>query len=146
METVWMTPEARKKLRGLLTQHESYRQFPYTDTTGVLTIGIGRNLVDRGVSMNEAYYLLDEDISYFTSKLSHFLPFFHDLSENRQIALVDLCFNVGVQGFLNFTKMILALESHDYERAAVEMLDSKWAQQVWQRATTLASIIRSGEM
>lgn len=138
-----MSPEARQKLRQMLINNESYRQFPYSDTTGHMTIGIGRNLTDRGISNSEAIYLLDEDISYFSEKLNHYLPFFHDLSENRQLALINLCFNVGIQGFLNFREMILALEARDYERAATEMLDSKWAQQVWNRAVMLANIMRT---
>jgi len=141
-----MTPEARQRLKGLLSQHESYKQFPYADTTGHLTVGIGRNLSDRGISTTEAFYLLDDDILYFSGKLAHYLNFFLKLSENRQIALVDMCFNLGIQGFLNFTQMILALESHDYERAATEMLNSKWAEQVGERATTLANIIRTGNI
>ena len=141
-----MTPEGRQRLKGLLTQHEQYRQFPYIDLTGHVTIGIGRNLSDRGVSIPEASSLLDDDIAYFYGKLSHYLPFFGSLTENRQIALVDLCFNVGVQGFLNFTKMILALEGGNYDKAASEMLDSKWAEQVGERATCLANIIRTGNI
>lgn len=141
-----MTPEARLKLKTLLVKHESYKQFPYTDTTGHLSIGIGRNLIDRGISLTEATFMLDEDISYFTSKLNHFLPFFYKLSENRQIALIDMCFNLGVQGFLNFTDMILALESGDYERASKEMLESKWAEQVGERARKLADIMKTNEI
>lgn len=141
-----MSPEGRQKLKGLLLHHESYRQFPYTDTTGHLTIGIGRNLVDRGISTTEAFYLLDEDITYFTNKLNHYLSFFLKLSENRQIVLIDMCFNVGVQGFLGFKDMMLALESHDYERAAHEMLNSKWAQQVGERASQLATIMCTNEL
>jgi lysozyme len=141
-----MTPEIRQKLKNLLVQHESYRQFPYSDTTGHLTIGIGRNLTDRGVSTTEAFALLDEDIVYFTSKLNHYLPFFADLSENRQIALVDMCFNLGVQGFLAFEEMIAALKAGDYEKAADEMLNSKWSEQVGERATCLAAIIRTGNI
>lgn len=141
-----MTPEGKQKLRQLLTRHEQFRQFPYTDTTGHLTVGIGRNLSDRGISVTEATYLLDDDIIYFYGKLSHYLGFFVRLTENRQIALIDMCFNLGLQGFLNFKKMMLALESGDYERAAGEMLDSEWSHQVGERATTLANIIRTGEL
>ena len=141
-----MTPEAKQKLKTLLVQHEDYKQFPYTDTTGHLTVGIGRNLSDRGISTTEAFYLLDDDIMYFTGKLMHYLNFFTSLSENRQIVLVDMCFNLGVQGFLNFKEMILALEAHDYERAAHEMIESKWAQQVGERATKLANIMRTNEL
>lgn len=141
-----MTPEGKQKLKHLLISHENYKQFPYTDTTGHLTVGIGRNLSDRGISTTEAFYLLDDDILYFSSKLAHYLPFFIELSENRQIALIDMCFNLGVQGFLNFKNMIAALASHDYDRAANEMLNSKWAEQVGDRATCLANIIRTGEI
>lgn len=141
-----MTPESRQKLKGLLLQHESYRQFPYTDTTGHLTIGIGRNLIDRGISSTEAFYLLDDDIVYFTNKLNHYFPFFVKLCENRQVALINMCFNLGIQGFLGFKGMILALEAQDYERAADEMLNSKWAEQVGERATQLANIIRTNEL
>lgn len=141
-----MTPEGKQKLKNLLVQHESYRQFPYTDTTGHLTVGIGRNLIDRGISTTEAFYLLDDDILYFTSKLAHFLDFFNRLSEHRQIALIDMCFNLGLQGLLNFKKMISALARDDYDTAANEMINSKWAEQVGERATCLASIIRTGEI
>ncbi len=141
-----MTPEGRQKLKNLLTQHESYKQFVYADTKGHLTIGIGRNLSDRGISNTEAFTLLEDDIQYFHGKLTHFLKFYPKLTENRQIALVDMAFNLGIQGFLNFKQMILALEALDFERAAKEMLDSKWAEQVGERATLLAEIIRTGEI
>jgi lysozyme len=141
-----MTPEARQKLKNLLVQHESYRQFPYVDTTGHLTIGIGRNLKDRGISLNEALYLLEEDEVYFTNKLSSILKFWDDLNEARQIVLVDMCFNLGLQGLLGFKEMMLALEAKDYQRAANEMLDSKWSEQVKDRAVCLANIMRAGEI
>jgi len=139
-----MTPEGKQRLKALLTSHESYKQFPYTDSTGHLTVGIGRNLSTRGISTTEAFQLLDDDILYFSSKLSHYLACFSDLNESRQIAMIDMCFNLGIQGFLGFSQMIEALNAHDYERAASEMLQSKWADQVGERATCLANIVRTG--
>lgn len=141
-----MTPEARQKVKGLLVQDEQYKQFPYIDTTGHITIGVGRNLTDRGISTTEAFYLLDDDIMYFYNKLLHFLPFFTHLTENRQIALIDMCFNLGVQGLLNFNNMIAALDMGWWDQAANEMLKSKWSEQVGERATRLANIIRTGEI
>lgn len=141
-----MTPETRQKLKNLLVQHESYKQFPYVDTAGHLTIGIGRNLKDRGISINEALYLLDEDAQYFTSKLTNTLKFWGDLNEARQVVLVDMCFNLGLQGLLGFKDMMLAIEAEDYDRAANEMLQSKWATQVGERAICLAGIMRHGEL
>jgi|SRR6478736_1205528 len=141
-----MTPESRHKLKNLLVQHEAYRQFPYTDTTGHLTIGIGRNISDRGISTSEALSLLEDDIQYFFAKLSHYIPLFIKLDDNRQIVLVDMCFNLGFNGLLNFRDMLDAIERGDFERAAQEILDSKAANQARDRYEQLAYIMRTGEL
>ena len=141
-----MTPEARHKLKNLLVQHEACRNFPYTDTTGHLSIGVGRNLSDRGISTVEALLLLDDDILYFSSKLYSLVDFFDKLDENRQIVLVDMCFNLGVNGFLGFQSMLKALESGDYDSAAKEILASKAAEQCPERYQRLSSIMRTGEL
>jgi len=133
-------------LRNLIVAQEGFSQFPYLDTDGVMTIGYGRNLVDRGISAPEALYLLDQDIFYFQQKLRDNLECFDDLNEARQIALISMCFNLGVNGFLKFDKMIRALDRGRYDVAACEMLESKWATQVGKRATDLARIIESGEL
>lgn len=138
-----LTPDGRNILRQLLVRHESYNQFPYPDTRGFRTIGIGRNLDTRGIPRAEAVYLLDDDIDYFLGRLPVVLPFFHGMSENRQIVLVYMCFNLGVKGLLEFKNMILALECGDHERAAHEMMKSRWAAQVGARADMLASIMKS---
>jgi len=140
-----MTPESKKKLRDLLIGHESFEQFPYTDTTGHLTIGIGRNLTDRGVSTSEALAMLDNDIIYFVNRLNHYLTFFDSLDDIRKIVLVDMCFNLGVHGLLAFDRMLDAMKDGNFKLAAIEMLDSKWAGQVKGRADQLASMMRDGE-
>lgn len=141
-----MNPDARQKLKNLLVQHESYRQFPYTDTTGNLTIGIGRNISKRGISSSEALSLLDDDIFYFSSKLSSILSFFDGLDDNRKIALVDMCFNLGINGFLGFKGMLEAIEAKDFVKASEEILNSKAAEQCHDRYQTLSYIMRTGEI
>lgn len=141
-----MTPETRQKLKNLLVQHESYRQFPYADTTGNLTVGIGRNLSSRGISSTEALSLLDDDIFYFTSKLAHLVPCFNGLDDNRKIVLVDMCFNLGVNGFLGFKRMLEALERNDFNAAADAIMDSKASEQCGERYQQLAFIMRTGEL
>lgn len=141
-----MNQDTKIKLKSLLVQHESCKLHPYTDTTGHLTIGVGRNLTDRGISKAEALYLLDDDIDYFSNKLSSTLKFFDQMDEARKIALIDMCFNLGFNGLMGFTHMMFALELGDYERAADEMLNSEWHNQVKGRAETLAKIMRSGEL
>lgn len=141
-----MSPDARQKLKGLLLKHESFRQFPYTDSTGHLTVGIGRNLSTRGVSQNEAFQLLDDDVMYFSSKLSSIVPTFDKLDDNRKIVLIDMCFNLGVNGFLGFGNMLECLENNEYDKAANEILNSKAASQCPNRYEELAYIMRTGEL
>ncbi len=141
-----MTPESRHKLRNLLIDHESYRQFPYMDTTGHLSIGIGRNITDRGISQSEALILLDDDIQYFSSKLSRLFHWFDGLDDNRKICLVDLIFNLGVNGFCGFTRMLAAIENDDFETCSEEILSSKAALQCPERYQQLAHIMRTGEL
>lgn len=140
-----MTPEYRYKIKNLLIAHESYQQFPYTDN-GRISIGIGRNLSDRGITEQEAYFLLDDDIDYFYNKLSLYLKFFNGLSENRQLVLIDMCFNLGFNGFLKFKELMLALEGGNWQKAAAEILESEAAKQCPSRYFKLADIMETDDL
>ncbi len=133
-----------EKLIRLLITHEGLRLKPYRDTRGKLTIGVGRNLDDVGITEEEALYLLKNDIKRVLDFLKERLPYWNGLTETRKMALVDMCFNLGPGGFLSFKKMLAALERGDYEQAAREMLDSRWARQVGRRAEELAEMMREG--
>lgn len=141
-----MLPDMRKKLRALLVHHEGLRTFPYEDTRGNLTIGIGRSLSTRGITENEAFVMLDDDMMYFTDKLNNLFPWFNQLDENRQVALIDMAFNCGINGILGFHEMLDAFDKKDYYRAADEVLHSKWAEQVGQRSFDIATIIETGDI
>ncbi len=141
-----MTPEARLKLRNLLVAQESYKQFPYSDSTGHLTIGIGRNLTDRGVSATEALTLLDDDIFYFMTKLNYYVPHFLDIDDVRQMVLVSMAFNLGMQGFLEFKEMLAALETKDFVKASDEITNSKAASQDVDRYHELSFMMKTGDL
>ena len=128
-----------------LKRDEGIRPFPYTDTVGKLTIGVGRNLTDVGLSQEEIDYLLTNDIARAEAAISAALPWFGDLDAVRQDVLINMTFNMGVNGVLGFHNMLAAMEQHDWPTAAREMLDSKWATQVGDRATRLAEQVQSGE-
>ncbi len=130
-------------LRDQLLLHEGLRLFPYTDTAGKLTIGVGRNLTDNGLSREEALLLLDHDIVTAITECAQF-PWFAGLSDIRQRVIVDMMFNLGPARFKHFTAMITAVATGDYEAAAEQMLKSLWAKQVGQRAKTLAAMMRTG--
>lgn len=130
-------------LKEQLIRDEGRRLKPYKDSLGILTIGVGRNLDDVGLSAAEVDFMLDNDIAARRQSLSRF-DWFTGLDEARQGVVINMSF-MGIPRLLAFYKMIAALEVHDYERAAAEMLDSKWAGQVGARATRLAHQMRTGE-
>lgn len=129
-------------LKDQLILHEGLKLEPYQCTAGKLTIGVGRNIEDIGITEDEARYLLDNDILRVCDELDRNLPWWRDLSDVRQRVLVDMVFNLGISRFMQFQNTIAAIESGDYETASAEMLDSRWADQVGQRAKTLARMMR----
>lgn len=138
-----MTSTDREALRQQLIRHEGYRLLPYVDTAGKVTIGVGRNLTDRGISDAEVRYLLDNDITIAINALVVF-PWFPDLDQIRQRVFVDLCFNMGLPRLRTFRRMLAAAERRDWGTAARELLESAYASQVGSRASTLATMLRTG--
>lgn len=141
-----MTDEMLLKLKALLIKNEGIRERVYLDSVGVPTIGVGRNLRDRGVLPDEIELMLKNDVYYFYNELWKALPVFKALDDNRQVALINMAFNLGMRGLLSFKKMLAYLHLHQYDKAADEMIDSKWATQVKGRSVQLANIIRTGEI
>jgi lysozyme len=132
-------------LRRSLIRHEGVRLRPYLDTVGKLTIGVGRNLIDRGLSQDEAMLLLDHDIAIAVSDTFQLCPWAQTLDGVRQTVLIEMCFNLGAERLLGFEKMLTALRERNYLKAASEMLDSQWARQVGTRAHTLAGLMQTGQ-
>lgn len=129
----------------LIKKHEGLRLRPYKCTAGKLTIGYGRNLDDNGISQYEAEEMLNNDIQRCYSQLVK-LPCWNKLDEVRQAVLLDMCYNLGIVRLKQFKKMLGALEVGAYNRAAAEMLNSKWAVQVKSRATELSKIMIKGAL
>jgi lysozyme len=153
----------RDKVAYLITKHEGKRYFTYIDTAGLPTIGIGFNLERVGArTLIEELKLDYSAVCNGTCRLDdiHINKLFeHDLDEaikgatnavgnlamlpdDVQAVVVDMVFNLGFFGFRNFRRMIQALEKFDYCTAAVEMGNSKWAQQVPNRATENIELVK----
>lgn len=131
-------------LRDQLIRDEGLRLKPYKDGVGKLTIGVGRNLDDVGLSLGEAEYLLDNDIRRATSDVVARIPWCHTLDDVRFAVLVNMSFNLGIGGLLGFTKALAAMEKGEWQAAANAMLDSKWRRQVGIRAERLARQMETG--
>lgn len=134
-----------EKLRRQIIEEEGLRNIVYRCPANKLTIGVGRNLEDVGISDDEANYLLSNDLKRVEDELVRNFLFFGDLDECRQRVLMDMCFNMGISRLKKFKNMLAALAKGDYETTSKEMLDSLWARQVKSRATNLSEMMRTGE-
>lgn len=127
-----------------LTRDEGYRMLPYQDSVDKTTIGIGHNLDDRGLTDEQIHDIFLGDVGMAEETLDRIWKPWRLLSENRQRVLLNMSFNLGETRLRGFRKMWAALEADDFDEAAVQMLDSKWAVQVGIRATRLADRMRAG--
>lgn len=126
-------------LRDDLIRDEGLRLKPYRCTAGKLTIGVGRNLDDVGITRDEALYLLDGDIARVKAEVRKAFPWFDGLDDDRQDVVLNMVFNLGLYRFSQFHQTIKAIESGDYKKAAEQMRKSLWARQVGARAERLAA-------
>jgi len=135
----------RQRLIDSLINHEGIRNLVYEDSVGILTIGVGHNVEDVPLTPRAIQAILEDDINIATAELDRSWNHWkRDLSPARQNVLIEMVFNLGYPRFSKFEKLIQAIHDHDYEAAADEMLDSKWARQVGRRAINLATQMRSG--
>lgn len=149
-----------------LIEHEGMVLNVYKDTLGIDTIGIGRNLKDRGISKEELAYLdipnMDavyqhgiteadarflamNDIKIVEDELCRVHTCVEELDSVRQLILMDMAFNMGVPRLCKFKKMWNAIHESNFEAASYEMMDSRWARQVGRRANKLSDAMKSGE-
>lgn len=134
----------RAKLIEELRRDEGVKLKLYKCTAGKWSIGAGRNLSDNGISTDEMLLMLHNDIDAASKGLDRALPWWRELSEPRQRALVNMCFNLGLPRLLQFKTMLRHMEVGEYEAAADAALDSRWALQVGERSERIAELFRKG--
>jgi lysozyme len=134
----------KKKLLNQITRQEGYRQFPYRCSRGKLSCGIGRNLEDNGITLDEAQYMLSNDVRHATLDCEKMFPIFYELDVVRQCVLINMMFNMGAGKFGLFKEFRVAIQKKDFRTAAREMQDSAWFQQVGNRAVELTKQLDSG--
>ena len=127
-----------------LTRDEAVRLKPYRDSVGKLTIGIGRNLDDKGISLAEAQMLLQDDIRDVQAELQRSLPWVYQLDDARRGVLENMAFNMGVGKLMGFHDTLSFIQRGMWEQAANAMMQSLWAKQVGARALRLAEQMRTG--
>lgn len=131
------------QLKEDLIRDEGERLKPYRCTAGKITIGVGRNLDDVGITKHESRQMLDWDMKQVGWELDKRLPGWRTLPDAVSLGLANMCFNLGWPRLSKFKKMLAAIDRADYDAAADEALNSKWARQVGDRADRIAAMFRS---
>ena len=134
----------QETLKEQIKRHEGFRRKAYKDSVGIWTIGYGRNMQSMYITRKVAEDWLSEDISNAEYVLLSTFPYVASMTQRRRDVLVNMTFNLGIEGISRFKKMWKALDDSDYERAADEMIDSKWYNQVGKRAQELEQQMRRG--
>ena len=144
-----------------LKKHEGFRSNYYYCTANKKTIGYGRNVDNNPFSAKEkkllgrcdfdmepmtkeeAELLLVNDVNEIKALIKDHLPW-HELCPARQAVFINMAFNLGISGLFKFKKMIGAVSKQCYREAAIEMLESRWADQVGSRSDDLAQQMATG--
>lgn len=135
------------ELTKQLNRDEGRKYAVYQDSLGLWTIGVGRLVDGRkggGLRDDEIDYLLRNDINDRIDALTRALPWFQNLDDARKGVLLNMAFQLGTLGLLEFKITLSEIQAGDYQTAATNMLASKWAQQTPERAQRLAKQMASG--
>lgn len=136
----------RERIRQYLIVSEGLRLKPYTDTVGKLSIGIGRNLTDVGISALEAYDMLNHDLDKAIVAIVGRYSWVADQDPVRQAVLVELQFNMGSRGLGTFVNTLAAFQRRDYPAVAAGLRASKWFRQVQKsRSDRILKMVETGE-
>lgn len=133
-----------ESLTDRLIRHEGLRLMPYTDTVGKLSIGVGRNLSDCGISHGEALYMLGNDVQDVQQEVTAAFPWILSIDDVRQSVIYEMAFQLGIDGLLKFKQMLADMKVYDWQNAAKEMLNSAWHSQTPARCEELAALMANG--
>ena len=135
------------ELIEMLKRHEGVRSNVYLCSAGYETIGVGRNIAESGLGLteDEIDFLLINDITRVKQELTDTYFWFPALNDARQDAMVDICFNLGLTRLRGFVKALEAMSREQFDIAADEFMDSRWSQQVGNRAVEVTEMIRTGD-
>jgi lysozyme len=137
-------------IRDILEREEGWRENPYLCSEGYPTVGYGFKLGPSGASLSNYQFTLprpagdawlDELIFDLRIALHSKLS---GLNEARQAVVLSMCYQMGIDGCLAFKKMWAAIDARDFDTAATEMMDSRWAKQTPARARRHRDVMSSG--
>ena len=132
-----------KDLLESIKHHEGFVEHVYDDSLGIPTIGYGFAIKDLVLEEDLCDEILLRKLRILGRSVMGKFPFFDSLPSECKSVLMEMCYQLGVRGVSKFKKALKAMDDGDWEKAADEMLDSKWAKQTPNRAKEMSNIIRS---
>jgi len=123
-----------------ILEEEGFRSKPYLDSLGIQTIGHGLTYITE----SESEHIVQNRIYEIIKQLEYDYNWFKGLSENRKTVIISMVYQLGLNGFSKFKKMIKAIENNDFSTAKKEGLDSLWAKQTPQRANKQMDMLEIG--
>ena len=132
-----------KSLLESIKHHEGFVEHVYDDSLGIPTIGYGFAIKDLILEEDLCDEILLRKLRKLGRSVMGKFPFFDSLPSDCKEVLMEMCYQLGVTGVSKFKLALKAMEDGDWEKAADEMLDSKWAKQTPRRAKEMSDIIRS---
>ena len=140
-------------LREQLKIDEGVKYEIYNDHLGYATFGIGHLVVEGDeehgkpigtpVSEERVNSVFDSDVATYVTEAKKVFPNLDTLPGEAQEVIVNMCFNMGAPRLSKFKKFIGGVNAGDWNTAAVEMMDSRWAKQVGVRADRLRDRIKA---
>lgn len=134
------------RLRDDIIRDEGFVPHAYQDHLGFWTIGYGFLIDQRrggAIPSPVAEFWLDHELAERRRRLLQSLPWLADEPEPIQRALQNMAYQLGINGLLNFRRMLAAVQAGNYAEAAREALNSNWARQTPNRANRIAQLIRT---
>jgi len=125
-----------------LNTDEGLRLTPYKDSKGIWTVGFGFNLEKTPMPRKVAVLWLTCLVEDRDSALDGKLEYYHRLSDARKAVLINMSYQLGVQGLINFKNMHKALMADDFVNAVDEMKDSRWYRSFTNRADRLCFMMQ----
>ena len=141
------------KLREQLKIDEGVKYEVYDDHLGYKTFGIGHLITAKDeeygaiigtiVSEKRVNAVFDTDVNTYIDEAKKVFGNLEEMPQEAQQVIVNMCFNMGSPRLSQFKKFIKAIHDEDWATASVEMLNSKWAKQVGERANRLSDRIKA---
>jgi lysozyme len=162
------------ELLNQLKDDEGVRYVPYKCTEGYWTVGVGRNLETNPLNSEEQIAIFGKQVTELEAQIDEIIAFpltddqvetlllsdvgsaeeschsnisfFNNLSDPRKAGFINMAFQLGITGLLNFKNSLAAAEVEDWPWCKEELEDSKWyREQTPERAERVIEQIYSGE-